>query len=726
MLQQLNNTIFHHIFSVWKQQKPYQSGEEIFSLIYSLAQKIILLISLTLLVLTAKDAFAASETEMEKVGQGTLFYKSAHDGLLREAPMLETDIDMKVTGFINRTHLKQIFHNDSNDWVEGVYVFPLPENAAVDHMRIVVGERVIEGKIRERKAAKKIYEQAKKQGKRASLLEQQRPNIFTTSVANIGPNEKVTIEIELQQTLRYEQGKFRMRFPLAITPRYNPGKKIVRGTVSVNYFNKPTDQVPDADRISPIVSLDKKVNPVSIHIEVDAGFSLNSMESTYHSIHKQSHGEGRYTINLAEGNIASDHDFELVWEPAQGNAPKAAMFRETVGNEHFYLVMMLPPEQQTHSSQALAREVIYVIDTSGSMGGVSIRQARKALLMALERLRPRDTFNVIEFNSDTDSLFDSPRPASSENVARARSYVAGLTSRGGTEMLPAMQLALKRDNDSQRLRQIIFLTDGAIGNENSLFEHIRHKLGNSRLFTVGIGSAPNSHFMTKAAQFGRGTFTYISDVNEVAEKMQTLFAKLDTPVMRDLSLLQHFNTFEISPANLPDLYAGEPLMFTARSDAANGEVKLLGKRNQQQWQARFYLQQAASGYGIGKLWARNKIDTLLDSLHDGADAELVRSDVVKLALAHHLVSKYTSLVAVDVTPSRPQDAGLKSKAVATNLPKGQVAGKIFALQAKTGTGQYLYFLTGSVLLLIAIFIAMTNHVMGGRLFCSTRHGKLVA
>ena len=218
------------------------------------------------------------------------------------------------------------------------------------------------------------------------------------------------------------------------------------------------------------------------------------------------------------------------------------------------------------------------------MGGVSIRQARRALLMALGKFRPRDTFNVIEFNSVTDSLFSSPKPANLANIAQARSYVASLTSRGGTNMLPAMQQALKRDNDSQRLRQIIFLTDGAIGNESALFEQIRHKLGNSRLFTVGIGSAPNSHFMTKAAQFGRGTFTYISDVNEVSEKMQELFAKLDTPIMRDLNLVQHLNRFEVHPQSLPDLYAGEPLMFTARSDAGSGEVKLLGKRNQQQWQ----------------------------------------------------------------------------------------------------------------------------------------------
>lgn len=690
---------------IWGRQPKRRWGETCLTWIHNL----ILLATFILLMSSVQMATATSAIEMEQVNQGTLFYKAAHDGQLRSAPMLNTAIEMRVTGFINRAHLTQTFHNGSNDWVEGIYVFPLPENAAVDHMRIIIGERIIEGRIKERKQAKKVYEQAKAQGKRASLLEQERPNIFTTSVANIGPNEKVKIEIEFQQTLRYDQGRFRLRFPLAITPRYIPGNQIISDTTSLNSSARPTDQVPDADRITPIVSLDKKVNPVSLRIELDAGFALSNIESTYHHIEKQIHGEGRYSINLSEQTVPSDRDFELVWEPSHGDAPHAAMFREQVGDDNYYLVMMLPPEQEANKKRVLAREVIYVIDTSGSMGGVSIRQARKALLLALQRLRPGDTFNVIQFNSLTDTLFTQPQPASVQNIARARSYVASLAATGGTNMMPAMREALTRHDDSNRLRQVIFLTDGAIGNENALFEQIRHHLGNSRLFTIGIGSAPNSHFMNKAAQFGRGTFTYIGDVNEVTSKMQALFAKLDTPIMRDLTLMQHLADFEMWPQDLPDLYAGEPLFFTAQTEANSGEVRLLGKRHQDQWQVSFYLQDAAAGKGIGKLWARNKIDALLDSLHDGADQDTVRDQVIALALSHHLVSKHTSLVAVDVTPMRPTDESLRTRAVPTNLPKGQDAQKIFGLQAKTGTEQYLLLLIGSVLLLIVILLAAMRY-----------------
>ncbi len=662
----------------------------------------IIVLAVFVLFLSFVQTVTAAEPDFASIKQGTLFYRAAHDGQYRAAPVLDTDVDMRVTGYINRAHLTQTFTNGSDEWMEGIYVFPLPENAAVDHMRIHIGDRVIEGQIKEKQQARKTYEQAKRAGKRASLVEQERPNMFTTSVANIGPHETIMVEIEYQQTLTYDQGQFRLRLPLAITPRYIPGSPVEQNPANAGYGSaKPTAQVPNADRITPPVALDQKINPVAIHIELDAGFPVSQIKSSYHPITINDHGEGRYTINLANGQVPSDHDFELVWTPEAGQAPQAALFSEHVGKEMYYLGMVLPPQADSQQSNTLAREVIYVIDTSGSMGGVSIRQARTALMLALKRLRSNDFFNVIQFNSVTDTLFEHPVAANLINKTLAMRYVMNLEAGGGTEMMDAMHKALAVNEDSQRLRQVIFLTDGAVGNEDALFEYIRHHLGNSRLFTVGIGSAPNSHFMTKAAQFGRGTFTYISRVTEVAEKMQALFAKLDSPVMRDLSLQHSFNQFEMSPAHLPDLYLGEPLMFTARSDSATGELVLKGLRQDQEWSTSLFLQTAKPGRGIAQLWARQRIDSLLDSVQDGADAEQVRQQVIELALQHHMVSKYTSLVAVDVTPVRPQTASLNSLAVPVNLPQGQDAAKIFAMQAQSGTAQNLYWLLGLILLVLA-------------------------
>ena len=665
----------------------------------------IIVLAVLVLFLSFVQTVTAAEPDYTSVKQGTLFYRAAHDGQYRVAPVLDTDVDMRVTGYINRAHLTQSFHNGSDDWVEGIYVFPLPENAAVDHMRIRIGARVIEGQIKEKQQARKTYDQAKRAGKRASLVEQERPNLFTTSVANIGPHEAVEVEIEYQQTLVYDQGQFRLRLPLAITPRYIPGDAIEanpeQASTPGSGSAQPTTQVPDADRITPLVVADQKINPVSVHIELDAGFPVSQIKSSYHPVSLYDHGEGRYTINLAEGQVPSDHDFELVWEPEAGQAPQTALFSERVGDDMYYLGMVLPPQADTSDTQTLAREVIYVIDTSGSMGGVSIRQARNALLLALKRLHSDDYFNVIQFNSVTSQLFDSPKPANQLDLALATNYVQSLEAGGGTEMMRAMQAALASGEDSARLRQVIFLTDGAVGNEDALFDYIHQHLGNSRLFTVGIGSAPNSHFMTKAAQFGRGTYTYINQVSEVEAKMQDLFAKLESPVMRDLSLQHTADGFEVSPAHLPDLYLGEPLLFSARSHSDNGELILSGLRQNQPWQTRLYLQQAKPGNGIAQVWARDRIAGLLDSVHDGADVEQVRKQVITLALQHHMVSKYTSLVAVDVTPVRPTAVPLHSLAVPVNLPQGQDASKIFAMQAQSGTAQYLYWLLGLLLLLVA-------------------------
>ncbi len=234
-----------------------------------------------------------------------------------------------------------------------------------------------------------------------------------------------------------------------------------------------------------------------------------------------------------DGPVPADRDFELHWTPDVGRAPGAAVFVEPKDGKTYALVMLVPNAPDA-SLPRMPREATYIIDTSGSMAGTSIVQAKAALLYALDRLAPGDRFNVIEFNSRARPLFDVPMPVDPATLGRARSFVSGLKADGGTEMREALTLALRAPKVEGFVRQIVFLTDGAVGNENELFALIRERLDDRRLFTVGIGSAPNSHFMTKAAQFGRGTFTYIGDTREVQEKMAALFRKLESPVLTDV------------------------------------------------------------------------------------------------------------------------------------------------------------------------------------------------
>jgi Ca-activated chloride channel family protein len=646
----------------------------------------------TLVPMAAKDAAG-----------GTLLLKSGANGETLAVPVLATDVEIRVSGMVARASVRQRFRNPGQDWYEGIYVFPLPENAAVDHLRMRIGERIVEGEIRERQAAKAAYEQAKQSGQRATLLEHERPNIFTSSVANIGPGEEVEVELEYQQGLRYEQGRYSLRFPMVVGPRYIPGTPVA-GLVGAGWA-PGTDQVPDAPRITPPVLRPgedvKPVNPVKLRVTLDAGVPLAAVESAYHPVRIRETGPSRCEVTL-DGEVYASRDFELAWTVAPDRAPQVALFTERKGDRRYGLLMLMPPAG-ARAPASLPREVVFVIDTSGSMHGASIAQAKEALELAVLRLGPRDRFNVIEFNSFASRLFTDARPATPDNVAFATRWIRALKAQGGTEMAAALNLALNGKESPDRVRQVIFLTDGAVGNEDALARLIGERLGDSRLFTVGIGSAPNSHFMTKAAQAGRGTFTYIGKPDEVKLKMSGLFAKLESPVLKNVRVEWPGGLdVESWPKRLPDLYLGEPVVVTATLSPSDGDIVVSGMLGETPWRAAVSVAAAADGKGMGVLWARDKIDALMDSLRENAPEPEVRTAVVELALDHHLVTKYTSLVAVDRPPARPDAAVLRSAAMPTNLPEGWTYEAVFGELPRGATDARLNLLVGTLLLAAAM------------------------
>ncbi len=691
------------------------------------------------------EAEAPVSREAFRIGdatQGTLLFRTRQQTTLIPAPLLKTDVQISVTGQVARATVEQHFTNPGNEWAEGIYVFPLPTHAAVDHLRMRIGPRVIEGMIKERAEAKQVYEKAKQQGQRASLLEQERPNIFTVSVSNIGPGEAITVELEYQETLHYDQGQLRLRFPMVVGPRYIPGKPQERGELETpvdgHGWAHDTDRVPDASRITPFVltpppqsSLHPPapslpglasshgdapfpglhprhgpINPVSLTIDLAPGFPLERLESAYHAIRASTEPDGRTRIALEEGSVPADRDFELMWQPAAGHAPTAALFTEQKDGENFAMIMFMPPAPSALHRDRMPREAIFIIDTSGSMHGASIEQAKAALGLALSRLTPEDTFNVIQFNSVTKVLFPDPNPATRANVQQALRYVGNLTAQGGTEMLPALTRALDQPDPvggavkSPRLRQVIFLTDGAVGNEEELFSTIRRRLGESRLFTVGIGSAPNSHFMQKAAEFGRGSFTYIGNTTEVQEKMDALFRKVEHPALTEIRVeLPSQTQVDMLPERVPDLYLGEPLILAVKADNLPETIRVTGRFGTAPWSSELSFRQAKSRDGLSVFWARRKIASLMDQHVNGAEPNPVRQAVLDVALKHHLVSRYTSLVAVDVTPVRPGDRTLHSHALPTNLPQGWDYTSVFGLP-QTATSGRLQMLLGLIALLV--------------------------
>jgi Ca-activated chloride channel family protein len=663
-----------------------------------------LVLALAVFIVSFEARAAGNVATVQSVGQGTLLLREGN-GEKIAAPLLSTDVHMDVSGMVARVQVRQRFVNPSAQWREGVYVFPLPEKAAVDHLTMHIGERVIEGLVKERTEARRTYDNANAEGRKATLIEQERPNMFMTSVANIGPNEEIIVALEYEDTLRYDDGSFRLRFPLAITPRYVPGAP-VGSTGGGMGWSPATLQVLDADRITPPVADAREgfVNPVMIAVDLNAGFPLLKVASTYHAMNVEERPGNRYRLTLGNGPVPAARDFELVWTPDVGSAPGAALFTETKGDRTYALLMALPPSAPDAAAPRVPREITYIIDTSGSMEGVSIVQAREAMLLALTRLSPGDRFNVIQFNSITTPLFTAPMPVDDVTLRQATAFVSRLRATGGTEMLPALRVALAGERESTMMRQVVFLTDGAVGNEDAILKLVHDQLGDRRLFTIGIGPAPNTFFLAKAAQFGRGSFTFIGDVREVKEKMTALFRKLENPAMTDIAI-DWPGAADAWPKLAPDLYAGEPVVVTAQFPAGTlaGNVAIRGKRGGAMWGAMLPVNGGATEPGVAVLWARAKIDALMDAGRQGAPEADIRNAVLDVALTHHLVSKYTSLVAVDVTPTRPAGTDSVKTAIPGNIPEGLTG---FDQLPRTATPAALMIVVGLVLLLAAASLAM--------------------
>ena len=586
---------------------------------------------------------------------------------------MDTTVDMQVRGLLAEVSVRQTYRNDASQWREGRYLLPLPENAAVGALTLRIGDRLIEGEIREKEQAKAVYAAAAAKGQRASLVEQNRPNLFQTAVANIGPGEEVEIEVRYWQPVAYRDGVFSLRLPLTLTPRYLPGNEssFAHDSDEAGFAMRTVAKAPEA---LPAVRGSQESGaalPPSVLVtaEIEPGLPLQSLTSPSHAVTVSAEGRS-YRVTLAHLVEPSDRDFELRWVPVPSQAPRSAVFTDRIGGEDFALLMLVPP---TLPSAPLPRELILVIDNSGSMMGASMQQAIEAADRALARLKPGDRFNVVRFDDSFDLLFPEAVPAQPGNIARARSFVRSLRAEGGTEMLPALRAAFAGRAPAGFLRQVVLATDAAVGNEDALLQLIETSRGEARLFPVGIGSAPNGHFLRKAAETGRGTQTLIRDVNEVTERMDALLARLDKPAMRDLRV-DWPGVAEMYPARVPDLYDGEALQVVARLDRLQGTVSVSGLRPQP-WVRRIPLAGASAtpAPGIGRLWARARIDSLEDALRRGGSTENLRPMIVDVALRHGLVSTYTSLVAMDRTPARPQDEAMGSTRMMNATPDGSLA-----------------------------------------------------
>ncbi len=658
-------------------------------------------------------AFAAphvpfNELTLDDVKAGSLLLPADKAGHYTQVPALDTVITVEVSGMSADHVINQTFTNPSDEWIEAVYVYPLPDSAAVDELSMIIGDQRITGEIQTRAQARQNYTAAKNNGQRASLVERQRPNLFTTRVANIPPQGEIQIEIGFQADVRYDDGVFGLILPMTITPRYIPGNQLRQqalvdehaiesngGKMAGNtqqiittggWGQLPglaTDRVPEAYEITPPMTDTAPL--ATLNIAINSGLTLDKIYSSSHHI-TVAEEHLLYRVAFPANQVPMDRDFILNWRPLPGTSPLAAVFTQqdstevnaqsSTENSAAYASIMLVPPQQLFEGTVPSREVIFVIDKSGSMDGNSLVAAKEALVLGIRGLADNDTFNIVTFNDQTSTLYSQPVAATRSHKDRAVASVRRITAGGGTEIMGALNAALASSSYSERVRQIVFITDGSVGNEAEIFKQVQKKLGNNRIFTVGIGSAPNRWFMRKTAELGRGTYTYIPESAEVAEKMQALFHKLERPVLSNLQLqFSGVSNPEYYPVTVPDLYAGEPVLIDVRSiePLQGAELRISGDENGQPWSQTLKLDSHTNNRqsGLDKLWARRKITELENSLLFNNDASTIKRKATETALEYGLVSRYTSLVAIEQTIARDVSIdSLTGKEVPLAMPAG--------------------------------------------------------
>ena len=569
-------------------------------------------------------------------------------------PLKQTNVKVEISGFLSRVVVSQEFENPFKEKIEAVYTFPLPQDAAVDDMTMIVGDRTVRGKILRREEAQAAYDAAKAGGQVAGLLDQERPNIFTQSVANIMPGEGVKITISYVEKLKYEDGSYEFVFPMVVGPRYNPGLPAASAARG-NGFSSDTDSVPDASRITPKpVPAGMRVgHDISVDITLDAGVAIDSIESKSHAIEMERSGLGRARLRLKNNNVIPNKDFILKYDVA-GKQISDALLTHRSDKGGFFTFILQPPERIT-TEDVTPKELVFVLDTSGSMEGFPIEKAKETMKLALNNLYPADTFNLVTFAGDTHLLFPAPAPATAANLRKAQEFLASREGSGGTEMMTAIKAALDPSDAQNHLRIVCFMTDGYVGNDFAIIDEVQ-KHPNARVFAFGIGSSVNRFLLDKMAEHGRGEVEYVALNDDGSAAARRFHERVRNPLLTDISIdWNGLPVADVYPQRIPDLFSAKPVTLTGRYTAAgNGTIRLKGKMSGRDFvrEIPVDLPEATSQHDVlAPLWARARIDSLMGQDLNGAQQGSMRSElqetITNLGLEYRLMTQFTSFVAVE-------------------------------------------------------------------------------
>jgi Ca-activated chloride channel family protein len=607
---------------------------------------------LSLFVLAKTGTDEAASPAQGQLTQGALQVVDKSGKAVGVAPLKHTDVKAEISGFLSRVTVTQEFENPFKDKIEAVYTFPLPQAAAVDDMTMLVGERTVKGKIMRREQAQAVYEAARNNGQVASLLDQERPNIFTQSVANIMPGEKVTVVISYVETLKYEDGSYEFVFPMVVGPRYVPGAPTGRqggGTAP------DTDRVPDGSRITPPVTPEgtRAGHDISLEVALDAGVPVDDLRSKTHEIDVVKTNDRSARVRLKNMSEIPNKDFVLRYDVA-GRKVEDAVLTHRADRGGFFTLILQPPDRVT-AEDVTPKEIVFVIDTSGSMMGFPIEKAKEAMKLALDGLYPQDTFNLITFSGDTHILFPQPVAATPANLRKAQEFLASREGSGGTEMMKAIRAALDPSDKQDHVRIVCFMTDGYVGNDMDIIGEVQ-KHPNARVFSFGIGSSANRFLLDKMAEYGRGEVEYVGLNDDGSAAARRFHERVRSPLLTDISIdWAGLPVSDVYPKRIPDLFSAKPVILSGRyTGKGRASIRLRGKMSGRDTvrEIQVELPEAEGRHDVlATLWARTRIDDLMGQDLEGIQAGHARADVretiTQLGLEYRLMTQFTSFVAVE-------------------------------------------------------------------------------
>jgi hypothetical protein len=617
-------------------------------------------ITLLLLSLNQHDSAAAAKakTKVSSQTQGSLQALTPDGKPAGDCPLKHTAVKAEVSGFLSRVTVTQEFENPYPDKIEAVYTFPLPQSAAVDDLTMLIGDRTVKGKIMRREEAKAAYESAKSLGKVASLLDQERPNIFTQSLANIMPGQQISVTISYVETLKYNDGSYEWTFPMVVAPRYIPAGSQKQQADAGD--TGESENVPDAARIlRGVHGPDARAtgmragHDVSLEVTIDAGVPVDILSSKTHEVDVERTDERRAVVRLKDQATIPNKDFVLQYQVAGQKIEDAVLAHRTRADGFFTLI--LQPPQRVTAEDVMPKELVFVLDTSGSMEGFPLDKAKETMKLALKNLYPHDMFNVITFAGDTKVLFPEPVPATEENLKKARDFLSGRKSDGGTEMMAAIRAALEPSDSQQHVRIACFMTDGIVGNDMEIISEVQ-KHPNARVFAMGFSDAPNRFLLDKMAQYGRGEVEYVSEKGNTAAVARRFNERIRNPLLTDLSVeWEGLAVSDVYPTHIPDLFSAKPVMLTGRyTSGGKGTIRLRGMMAGQKFvrEIPVELPDAEARHDVlGTLWARQRIDELMAQdmagLQAGKMRQEPREEITQLGLEFKLMTQFTSFVAID-------------------------------------------------------------------------------